>query len=86
MNKLLEIINDWDPLDFFPLAPKDEYAGEAQKIYEYIRGNHNLQVEHLATVINKIFVAAFGADAYEENMEKCTEVARRILIYRNEIV
>ncbi|EAD8591252.1 DUF1871 domain-containing protein, partial [Listeria monocytogenes] len=26
--KVEKIINDWDPIELFPLAPKDEYSQE----------------------------------------------------------
>ncbi|EAC2694899.1 DUF1871 domain-containing protein, partial [Listeria monocytogenes] len=30
--KVEKIINDWDPIELFPLAPKDEYSQEINKI------------------------------------------------------
>ncbi len=47
MEKLLDIINEWDPIGLFPMAPKDEYMNEAKKIYEYAVFN-NVKVNDLA--------------------------------------
>ena len=32
MERITQIINDWDPIGFFPMAPKDEYINEIKKI------------------------------------------------------
>ena len=76
---ILEIINDWDPIGFFPMAPKDEYTSEVEKIYEYVHSNHSLQIEQLAQRINELFVRRFGRDVYNEDMEQCIVVAKKIL-------
>ena len=31
MERITQIINDWDPIGFFPMAPKDEYINEIKK-------------------------------------------------------
>ena len=79
MEKITKIINEWDPIGFFPMAPKDEYVNEITKIYEYVYSNQNLQFKTLAEKINKIFVETFGADVYYEDLEQCMLVAERIL-------
>ncbi len=79
MEIITKIINDWDPIGFFPMAPKDEYVIEIKKIYEYVSGNQNLQVQTLAETINEIFVKSFGPDVYDQNMEKCMLIAEKIL-------
>lgn len=79
MEKITKIINEWDPIGFFPMAPKDEYVNEIKKIYEYVHTNQNLQIRTLAEKINKIFVETFGADVYDEDLEQCMLVAERIL-------
>ncbi|MDE6662811.1 MAG: DUF1871 domain-containing protein [Lachnospiraceae bacterium] len=61
------------------MAPKDEYVIEIKKIYEYVSGNQNLQVQTLAETINEIFVKSFGPDVYDQNMEKCMLIAEKIL-------
>ena len=33
MDKIIEIINLWDPIGVFPMAPKDEYEIECKEIY-----------------------------------------------------
>lgn len=82
MEKIVLIINNWDPIGFFPMAPKDEYSNEINKIYEYLYNNRNIEVENLAREINTIFMRAFGTDVYVEDMEKCKNVASEILDIR----
>lgn len=79
MDKIAQIINEWDPLDFFPSAPLDEYSEEIGQIREYMNTNEKIQVEQLAIAINEVFVASFGRDIYEEDIKRCEEIARKIL-------
>ena len=37
--KISNIINRWDPVKIFPMAPEDEYYDEIKKIKEYIEKN-----------------------------------------------
>ena len=50
-----------------------------KKINEFVSSNCNLQACTLAQEINKIFVETFGTDVYDENLEQCTIVAKKIL-------
>ena len=79
MERIIQIINDWDPIGFFPMAPKDEYINEIKKINEYVCSNYSVQVHTLAQEINKIFVETFGTDVYKEDLEQCTIIAKKIL-------
>ncbi len=79
MDKIAQIINEWDPLGFFPMAPLDEYSEEICQIYRYMNSNERINVEQLAIVINEIFISAFGPDIYEEDIKRCEEIARMIL-------
>ena len=79
MERITQIINDWDPIGFFPMAPKDEYINEIKKISEFVYSNYNLQVHTLAHEINKIFAESFGTDVYDEDLEQCTIIAKTIL-------
>lgn len=79
MERITQIINDWDPIGFFPMAPKDEYMNEIKKINEFVCSNHSLQACTLAQEINKIFAETFGTDVYDEDLEQCTIIAKKIL-------
>lgn len=79
MERITKIINDWDPIGFFPMAPKDEYINEIKKINELVCSNCSLQVYTLAQEINKIFAETFGTDVYYEDLEQCAIIAKRIL-------
>lgn len=79
MERITQIINDWDPIGFFPMAPKDEYINEIKRINEFVCSHHNLQIQSLAQAINKIFMETFGTDVYDEDLEQCAVVAKQIL-------
>lgn len=79
MERITQIINNWDPIGVFPMAPKDEYINEIKKINEFVCANYGLQVHILAQEINKIFTETFGTDVYDENLEQCTIIAKEIL-------
>lgn len=78
MNKILMVVNEWDPIGFFPMAPKDEYIDEIKKIYKYLNENQNVTEEKLAKKINEIFIQSFGNDVYIEDIEGCLKVAKGI--------
>lgn len=79
MEKLVEIINAWDPIGVFPMAPKDEYSNEINQISEYLNNAQSVNIENLAKVINEVFINAFGTEVYVENVEKCKGVAEKIV-------
>lgn len=65
MDKILMMVNEWDPIGFFPMAPEDEY------INEYLNVSQNITEKKLAKKINEIFIMAFGSDVYVEDIEGC---------------
>lgn len=79
MNKILIIVNEWDPIGLFPMAPKDEYIDEIKKIHKYLNENQNVTEEKLAKKINEIFIQSFGSDVYIEDIEGCLKVAKGIV-------
>lgn len=79
MNKILLVVNEWDPIGFFPMAPKDEYISEINKIYEYLNISQDITVDELAKKINEIFLMSFGSDVYVEDIEGCLKVAKAII-------
>ena len=79
MDKILKVVNEWDPIGLFPIAPKDEYINEIKKIYEYLNANQNVTEEKLAKKINEIFLISFGNDVYVEDTEGCLKVAKHII-------
>lgn len=85
MNNITNIINDWDPIGFFPMAPKDEYKKEVVKIYVYIC-IENPTTMQLAKTINAIFTEVFGSDVYVEDMEQCTICAEKIIDIMNNLI
>ena len=37
MKEIMNVVNDWDPIEFFPLAPEDEHINEIRKIEEFLK-------------------------------------------------
>ncbi len=83
MKELMNVINDWDPIGFFPLAPKDEYINEIRKIEKYLHNTASIDAETLAKRINDIFKKSFGDDVYIEDISACEAVAQKIMDIRN---
>ncbi|MBP3285056.1 MAG: DUF1871 family protein [Clostridia bacterium] len=79
MDEIIKVINEWDPIGFFPLAPKNEYFNEVKCIYDFMQQNQDIRIEKLAAKINEIFLHAFGTEIYNTDMEACKIVAEKIL-------
>lgn len=80
MNQIIEIVNLWDPIGLFPMAPKDEYEAECKEIYRFLENNKKIKEKELAEKINDIFSKRFGVDVYNSKArKKCYDVSREIL-------
>ena len=79
MKNISELINEWDPIELFPYAPKDEYISEIKEIEKFVMDNKNISVTELAKVIDNIFCRSFGEGTYESNPNNSMKVAERIL-------
>ena len=77
--ELIDIINNWDPIGFFPMAPKNEYYGEIMRIQNFLENTKFLGVNKIATKINEIFVEEFGDDVYKQNLDDCIKIANEIM-------
>lgn len=82
MNRIMEIINEWDPMGLFPLAPEDEYDFEVNDIEKVISENPKISKEELAQNIDEIFLRWFNG-IYESDLESCRKVAEKILYQKN---
>ena len=79
LDSVREIINDWDPIGLFPMAPDDEYEDEIRQIYEYVSDNANIGKKELATFISDTFIDVFGIDVFTASDIDCQSVAEQIL-------
>ena len=79
MNDITKIINKWDPIGLFPMAPRDEYIEEVKEIEKIVACNKSISVNELAEKINLLFVKRFGADVYHEDISQCILVAEAVL-------
>lgn len=79
MNFIRDIINEWDPIRLFPMAPQDEYEGEIAQIHDLLR-KEKMSLERIEEGIEEIFIKAFGEDLFYgfTSKEKCKEVARKL--------
>ncbi|MBM5598289.1 DUF1871 family protein [Listeria seeligeri] len=76
-DKVEKIINEWDPIDLFPLAPKDEYNQEIKKIVNVLKDKSLLNEENLANTLKLIFVESFGEDLFFRDNE--LDIAKKLL-------
>jgi len=79
MKEILLIINAWDPMGFFPMAPEDEYINEINMISEYVDSISDIEEYELAKKINEIFIKSFGTDVYTRDLNECLNIAREIV-------
>lgn len=78
MNEILLLINEWDPIGLFPIAPSNEYMPEVIEINKMLASSE-WDKEKLGREINMLFLRKFGSDVYVENLPKCIELAEKIL-------
>lgn len=85
MNFIRDIINEWDPIGLFPMAPEDEYEKEIAEIHNLLT-EEKMSLERIEEGIEKIFIKAFGEDLFYAftSKEKCKEVARKLIFNRSE--
>lgn len=79
MEMIRDIINEWDPICLFPMAPENEYEDEINQIYNLLNGG-NLSIERIEESIEKIFIKSFGEDLFYSFTSKCKcrEVAEKL--------
>lgn len=77
--KLIEIINNWNPADIYPLL-EDEYYPEIIRIEEFIVRTKELTINTLATFINFTFINAFDENIFAKSFKDCESVAEKILL------
>lgn len=79
MENIEGIINEWDPIDLFPLAPIDEYKLEIEMIKKMISISPKITVEQLAVEVHNIFERRFGNDVFMKDLTECNDIAVLIL-------
>jgi hypothetical protein len=81
-SKITKTINEWDPINLFPMAPADEYTREIDSIDKIIHDNTKISVDNLAIEIHQLFTKRFGRDVYLREEKECLKVAAKILELR----
>jgi hypothetical protein len=76
---IMTIINDWDPIGLFPMAPADEYISEIEKIQQALKLNNYITIEQLAFDINNIFLKSFGNEVFTKSLDECKKIALEII-------
>ena len=79
IEKIEKVINEWDPLELFPFAPKDEYILEIQELSAIIESKKICSVDILGQEIYDLFLRTLGEEIFNGSLEKCTEIAKKIL-------
>lgn len=77
--KITKIINEWDPINLFPMTPEDEYVREIESLNKIVHDNTEISVDDLAVEIHQLFTKRFGSDVYLRELKECLKVADEIL-------
>lgn len=76
MNKTLQVINKWDPMNFLSHAPDNEYEEEVKLINELLKQTND--ESEVALGIKSIFTKMFEED-FKKSYEDCLEIAKKLL-------
>lgn len=79
LEKVRNAINEWDPLELFPYAPKDEYSLEIKELVRFLENTQNCSIDYLGNKIYELFLRTLGTDVFNQSVEDCLEVAKKIL-------
>ncbi|MCG7410893.1 YugE family protein [Paenibacillus sp. ACRRX] len=79
-NKIIEIINKWNPIKIYPLL-QDEYHFESKHIMKAAVNSESVEI--LAKEIFNIFNQCFGKE-FTTSLEECEVIAEEILRYKIE--
>lgn len=71
------LLDIWDPLMLFPLAPDDEYENEVEKVCEYMNLD-DTTVEDLGAHIYYVYKNAFGS-TFNYSQNDCNWIAKKII-------
>lgn len=75
--KIREIINEWNPMEIFPLI-ESEYDYEISRVLLELK-NRLMLVEELGNIIYNVFKDSFST-RFDKGIDECIEVAKKILI------
>lgn len=75
IKKITQIINDWNPIEIYPLLDI-EYDSEVKQIYELLTINDTKS--ELAEKIYQVFEKNFG-EQFQNTFIECEDIAEKIL-------
>lgn len=75
--KIKEIINEWNPLEIFPLI-ESEYDYEISRVLLELK-NQSMLVEELGEIIYNVFKDSFSTQ-FDKGIDECIELAKKIMI------
>lgn len=76
---LINVINNWDPINLLSIAPSDEYEFEISQIYDRLPNIQN--VNDLANLIYTVFKENFEVE-FKKKINDCMLIAEEIYKYR----
>jgi len=77
--KVTEIINEWDPLELLPFAPKDEYSFEVNELLSFLESKNSHSTNFLGKKIYEVFLEALGENVFTCTIEDCNKIATKII-------
>lgn len=73
LQKVEEVINEWDPINLLPLFPPDEYKKEIFMIANFIEQSKD--VDKIAEYIFNLFTENFGNNVFNKGTDECKKIA-----------
>lgn len=81
---LTNIINKWDPIGLYSIAPEDEYSREIEDIETFLLKNNNVNTNTLGLEIYNVFINSFNQKIFIYSKDDCVSIANDILDLLNQ--
>lgn len=84
IEKLTQIINEWDPIGIISFTPENEYETEIKEIEKFLEVCNKDDITSLAEKIMIIFSQSFGSNIFTKQLQECKVIAQKIFnVYTN---
>jgi hypothetical protein len=72
-----KVINEWDPINLFPVFPPNEYEKEISLICQCAEAPTD--INELTECIYQVFIEHFGNNIFDKSKEECYKIASLLM-------